>query len=74
MTEKEIVKHCSSKIQWLIFSANEKRKALIIINDYLKSKKNMSYDEWSTLHWLNDRILFFIKDNELEIRRLCGYD
>ena len=74
MTEKEIVKHCSSKIQWLIFSANEKRIVLIIINDYLKAKKNMSYEEWSTLHWLEDRIRFFIKDNELEIRRLCGYD
>ena len=70
----DIMNHCHSKIEYLIFSANEKRKALIVIDDYLKAKKNMSYEEWSTLHWLQDRIRFYIEDNELEIRRLSGYE
>ena len=72
--DTELMEHCNSKIEYLIYSANEKRKALIMIDNYLKAKKNMSYSEWSTLHWLQDRIRFYINEDDLEIKRLSGYD
>lgn len=72
--EDKFLNYSHSKIQYLIYATNKKRMQLILIYDFLRAKKNMSYEQWSTLHYLIDKIQYYICENEKEIRRLCGYD
>lgn len=60
----------SAKIQYLVMVANNKRVELINIDNFLKFKKNMAYEEWKYWHWLFERLKNEIKDIDDEILRM----
>lgn len=60
----------SAKIQYLIKEANNKRVALINIDGFLKTKKNMAYGEWKYWHWLFERLQGEIREIDEEILRI----
>ena len=62
-----------SKIQYLIWETNNQRLRLILLHEYLEQKKNMSYEQWSAVHYIIDRTREYIQETDKEIRRLCGY-
>ena len=74
MTEKGIITHSTSKIQYLIWETNTKRIHLIWISEYLSQKKNMSYEQWTTLHYIKDKLKEYIRKNDEEIYRISNGD
>lgn len=68
------LKHFNSKIEYLIYDTNQKRLNLLEIDDVLRTKKNMSYEQWSTLHYAMDRIKEYIREADEELMRLSNGD
>lgn len=68
--DDNLLNHSKSRMEYLVFETNALRKKLLFIDYMLNTYKRMTYEWWSSLHWIRDELVENIRLNEEKIQKI----